>query len=63
MTGTPAVVSVATILTAAGDVVTEALTWVSDVATTMTNTPLILTFVVVSFVGLGVGLIRRMMRV
>jgi len=60
---TPAAVTVSTILTAAGEVVTEALSWVTEVATTMTNTPIILTFVVVAFVGLGVGLIRRMMRV
>lgn len=41
---------------------TAALGWVTDTAATMTNTPIILTFVVVAFVGLGVGLIRRMMR-
>lgn len=61
MTGTPAV-TVTTLLTAAGEIVTQALTWVTDVASTMSTTPIILVFVMVSFVGLGVGLIRRMMR-
>lgn len=41
---------------------TQALTWVSNVAQTITSTPLILVFVLVAFVGLGVGLVRRMIR-
>lgn len=44
----------------AGDIVTESLSWVSETVTTMTSNPLILCFVLVAFVGLGVGLIRRM---
>lgn len=60
-TTTPTV-TVSTLLTAAGDIVTSALGWVSDTATTMSTTPIILVFVMVAFVGLGVGLIRRMMR-
>lgn len=51
-----------TIIGQAGDIVTEGLAWVTEVATTITGSPLIMTFVLVSFVGLGVGLIRRMMR-
>lgn len=54
--------TLATILNAAGEIVTEALSWVSDVASTITSTPLILLFVLVAFVGLGVGLVRRMIR-
>lgn len=49
-------------MSAASEIVSEALTWVGDVATTITSTPLILLFVLVAFVGLGVGLIRRMIR-
>lgn len=52
----------ATIIGQAGDIVTEALSWVGEVASTITSTPIILVFVLVAFVGLGVGLIKRMMR-
>lgn len=52
----------ASLVSSAGDIVTEALSWVSEVATTITSTPLILLFILVAFVGLGVGLIRRMMK-
>lgn len=50
----------ATIIGQAGDIVTEALGWVTETVTTITSNPLIMTFVLVAFVGLGVGLIRRM---
>lgn len=60
-TGTPAV-TVTTIIGYAGDIVTEAYTWVTDTVSLIQSSPLILTFVLVAFVGLGVGLIRRMMR-
>lgn len=59
---TPAAPTVASLLTSAGEIVTSALGWVSDTAATMSTTPIILVFVMVAFVGLGVGLIRRMMR-
>ncbi len=59
---TPAATSVATIIGQAGDIVTEALSWVTETVTTITGSPLIMTFVLVAFVGLGVGLIRRMIR-
>lgn len=49
-----------TIIGYAGDIVTEALTWVTETCTTIVGQPFILTFVLVAFVGLGVGLIRRM---
>lgn len=54
--------TVASIIGFAGDIVTEALSWVTEVGSTISSTPIILVFVLVSFVGLGVGLIRRMMR-
>lgn len=40
--------------------VTEAIKWVTSFTTVITDTPLLLMFVVVAFVGLGVGLIRRL---
>lgn len=54
--------TVASIIGLAGDIVTEALSWITEVGSTISSTPIILVFVLVSFVGLGVGLIRRMMR-
>lgn len=40
--------------------VTAAIGWVTSFATVITDTPLLLMFVIVAFVGLGVGLIRRL---
>lgn len=54
--------TVASTIGLAGDIVTEALSWVTESVTTMTENPLIMTFVLVAFVGLGVGMIRRMIR-
>lgn len=42
--------------------VTEAIDWVIAFAGVVTAQPLLLMFVVVSFVGLGVGLIKRLIR-
>lgn len=42
--------------------VTEAISWISSFVTTITSQPLLLMFVIVSFVGLGVGLIKRLIR-
>lgn len=61
-TSSPAAGTMASLVASAGEIVTEALSWVSEVATTITSTPLILLFILVAFVGLGVGLIRRMMK-
>lgn len=43
-------------------IVTGAITWLTSFLTTITGNPLLLMFVLVSFVGLGVGLIRRLIR-
>ena len=48
-----------TIMTAVSTIVTEAIKWIGEFTTAITGNPLLLAFVVVSFVGLGVGLIRR----
>ncbi len=40
---------------------TSAVTWIGDYITVVTNNPLLLTFAVLSLVGLGVGLISRLM--
>lgn len=48
-----------TIMTAVTAIVTEAIKWIGQFTAAITSNPLLLAFVVVSFVGLGVGLIRR----
>lgn len=42
--------------------VTEAIDWVTAFVGVITAQPLLLMFVVVAFVGLGVGLIKRLIR-
>lgn len=42
--------------------VTESIDWITAFVGAVTSTPLLLMFVIVSFVGLGVGLIRRLIR-
>ena len=43
--------------------VNAAVTWVTSFCTTITGQPLRLLFVITSFVGLGVGLIKRLVRI
>lgn len=43
--------------------VTEAIDWVTAFAGVITAQPLLLMFVITSFVGLGVGLIKRLIRI
>ena len=53
------------ILTSIGSLVTSAMTWATSVVTfiTASGNELVLCFVAVSFVGLGVGLLKRIVRV
>lgn len=53
------IMTMAEILASAGDIVTEALTWLTETVTTVTSSPLLLMFVVLGLVGTGVGLMRR----
>ena len=53
----------AEILTSITSVVTSAIGWVTSFVTLITDTPLLLLFVVVVFVGLGVGLLKRIISV
>lgn len=59
---TPAV-TVSTIVSNVTTLVAEAVKWVGSFIDVITSNPLILTFVIVSFVGLGVGLIKRLVKV
>lgn len=55
----------AALLTTIGALVTQAMTWAGSVVTFITaeGHELILAFICVSFVGLGVGLVRRLIRI
>ena len=52
--------TMATLLGDVSSMVTSAITWIGQFVTVITGQPLLLAFVIVSFVGLGVGLIRRL---
>lgn len=54
--------TMATLLANVTSFVTEAIGWVTAFCTCITGQPLLLMFVIVAFVGLGVGLIRRLIR-
>ena len=51
--------SMAAILSSAGEIVTEALSWLTETVTTVVGSPLLLMFVILGLVGTGVGLMRR----
>ncbi len=46
-----------------GDIFSATIDWVGTVASTVTGSPLLLIGVIVGFVGLGVGLFKRLLRV
>lgn len=55
-------VTVATIIANVTTIVTEAIKWVGQFVTVISANPLLLMFVIMGFVGLGVGLIKRIVR-
>lgn len=56
-------VTIATIVGNVSAFVTEAVKWVGSFVGVITSNPLLLMFVIVAFVGLGVGLIKRLVRI
>lgn len=62
-TSAPAAGTIAAILADAGSMVTSSVTWIGSFVGAITSNPLIEAFVIVSFVGLGIGLIQRLVRV
>lgn len=52
--------TMATLLSTIGDVFSAAIGWVGTVADTIAGQPLLLIGCVLGFVGVGVGLFRRM---
>lgn len=55
--------TMATLITTIGTVFEGVLGWAGTVGTTIVSTPLLLFGVVLGFVGVGVGLFRRMLNV
>jgi len=53
--------TMASILTDIGSIVTAAVSWMGSIVTFITANPLVELCVIVSFVGLCVGLLRRVM--
>lgn len=54
--------SMSDILSVVTSLVTQAITWMTSFITAITANPLLLLFVLVGFVGMGVGLIKRIIR-
>lgn len=51
------------IIAAVSSVVTAAVGWIGQFVTVITGNPILLIGIIVSFVGLGAGLIKRLMRI
>lgn len=63
LTGTASTATVETLVESVGSVFTAAIGWVSTVANTIVDKPILLLFCVLPLVGLGVGLFRRLISV
>lgn len=55
--------TIATVLTGVGNIVTSGIEWVGDYASAIVGNPLLLLFASLPLVGLGIGLIKRLIRV
>lgn len=53
-------VTLATILTDIGSVVTQAISWAGDVVDFVVARPLVMVFIAIPLVGLGIGMVKRM---
>lgn len=57
------VMTMETVISTIGTVFNGALGWASTVANTVTGTPLLLFGVVLGFIGVGIGLFKRLLNV
>lgn len=55
-------VDMSTLLTTIAEIVTYIVSWIGEFAAAITNTPIILLFVVLAVAGVAVGFLRRLMR-
>ena len=53
-------VTLASILTDIGSIVTQALVWAGSVVTFIQSNPIVMVFVLIPLVGLGIGMVKRM---
>lgn len=60
--GAAAAMTMTSLLSTITDVFTAAVGWVGTVGSTVANTPLLLVGVVIGFIGVGVGLFARLLR-
>lgn len=63
MEGAAATLTMATILSTITEVFTAAVGWVGTVADVVAGNPLLLIGVVITFIGTGIGLFSRLLRV
>lgn len=55
--------TIATIITDVGSLVTGAVSWIGSFVGVITSNPLLMIFAILSLVGLGVGLLKRLFSV
>lgn len=55
-----ATVTLSSILTDVGSIVTNALGWAGDVVDFIVANPIVMIFVIIPLVGLGIGMVKRM---
>lgn len=63
MEGAAATMTMATLLSTIGEVFTAATGWMGDVAGIVASNPLFLIPIVFSFIGVGISLFSRLLRV
>lgn len=61
-TGTTTSATISSLVGDVSTIVTSAVTWIGQYVNAVTSNPLIEMFVIIGFVGLGVGLISRLIR-
>lgn len=58
---TEATTTISTIISSVGDIFTGAMTWASEVGSTIVETPILMMFVILPLVGLGIGIFKRLL--
>lgn len=56
-------VTMTTIITDVGSIVTAGATWLTSAVSTIMGSPVLEFFLLVNFVGIGIGLFKRMTRI
>lgn len=62
MTETAAAMTMASLLSTIGEVFTAAVGWIGTVSDVIAGNPLLLVGIVFGFIGVGIGLFSRLMR-